>query len=135
MSVQTFKLSAARSRSRNSVAPSDLLVFRSGHRQVRAGRASLRYPAIPVDSDNATLAAEQSRLPTAGNLGGGEAARGRMEHWEVGFSVADGNRLGVRPQDPVAQSRQADPLIGFFRHDGGVDHGMMERRVGRVAGS
>src|ERR1700722_16578391 len=82
----------------------------------------------PLIAISRNRAAQQSRLSPAGNLSWREAARRHPKHRQVGFSIADRNRLGVRPQDPVAQRRQAGSLVDALGHNGRIDRGLVERK-------
>ena len=49
------------------------------------------------------------------------------EMWEA-TSRRVNEQVGIRPQNPVAQSRQAGPLVAALPHDCRVDDRMMERK-------
>ena len=82
-------------------------------------------PLIGVTSDPAS---EQPGLTSAADIGGGETAGSDRKHGQIGLTIADGDRLGIRSQDPVAKRRQAGPFIGLPGYDSCVDDGMMESK-------
>ena len=72
------------------------------------------------------LASEKPRLTLAAEIGRGETAGGNAKHGQIGSLIADGDRLGIRCQDPVAKRNKARPFVDLLGYDGCVDHRVME---------
>ena len=69
------------------------------------------------------LASQKPRLSSVADIGGSKTAGCDAKHGEIGLIVADGNRLGIRCQDPVAKGNKACPLVDLLGHDSYVERG------------
>ena len=78
---------------------------------------------IRIRSD---LASEKPRLRSAADIGGGETAGSDAKHGQIGLVVADGDRLGIGCQDPVAKRSKARPFVDLLGYDSCVDHRVTE---------